>query len=106
MEDPFGAGPLNYELRREQSGTAGGIQVYGVDARFWEFHGTDAEGRAPERGAVRRRRRAWRARLALLGALRAADRRDAAGAVRVLDREGPVAGRRGREGADARSLAS
>ena len=28
MEDPFGAGPLNYELRREQSGTTGGIQVY------------------------------------------------------------------------------
>ena len=28
MEDPVGAGPLNYELRREQSGTTGGIQVY------------------------------------------------------------------------------
>ena len=31
---------------------AGGIQVHGVDERFWAFHGLDAEGRAPEPGAV------------------------------------------------------
>ena len=32
---------------------AGGIQVYGVDERFWSFHGVhDAGGRAPEPGAV------------------------------------------------------
>ena len=31
---------------------AGGIQVYGVDERFWAFHGVDAQGRVPEAGAV------------------------------------------------------
>ena len=31
---------------------AGGIQVYGVDERFWAFHGLEAEGRVPEPGAV------------------------------------------------------
>ena len=41
-----------FATHQESGSRAGGIQVYGVDERFWAFHGLDAEGRVPEPGAV------------------------------------------------------
>jgi len=37
---------------QESGSRAGGIQVYGVDERFWDFHGVEPDGRVPEPGAV------------------------------------------------------
>ena len=41
-----------FATHQESGSRAGGIQVYGVDERFWTFHGLDGEGRVPEPGAV------------------------------------------------------
>ena len=41
-----------FATHQESGSRAGGIQVYGVDERFWAFHGLEAEGRVPEPGAV------------------------------------------------------
>ena len=41
-----------FVTHQETGSRAGGIQVYGVDERFWAFHGLEAEGRVPEPGAV------------------------------------------------------
>ena len=41
-----------FVTHQETSSRAGGIQVYGVDERFWVFHGLGPEGRVPEPGAV------------------------------------------------------
>ena len=41
-----------FATHQESGSRAGGIQVYGVDERFWAFHGLDAEGRVPEPGGV------------------------------------------------------
>jgi ABC-type antimicrobial peptide transport system permease subunit len=41
-----------FATHQESGSRAGGIQVYGVDARFWAFHGFEAEGRVPEPGTV------------------------------------------------------
>ena len=41
-----------FATHQESGSRAGGIQVYGVDERFWVFHGLEAEGRVPEPGAV------------------------------------------------------
>ena len=41
-----------FATHQETGSRAGGIQVYGVDERFWAFHGLEAEGRVPEPGAV------------------------------------------------------
>ena len=41
-----------FATHQESGSRAGGIQVYGVDERFWTFHGLEAEGRVPEPGAV------------------------------------------------------
>ena len=40
-----------FVTHQETGSRAGGIQVYGVDERFWAFHGLEA-GQAPEPGAV------------------------------------------------------
>ena len=40
-----------FATHQESGSRAGGIQVYGVDERFWAFHGFEA-GRVPEPGAV------------------------------------------------------
>ena len=41
-----------FATHQESGSRAGGIQVYGVDERFWRFHGLEADGRVPEPGAV------------------------------------------------------
>ena len=41
-----------FATHQETGSRAGGIQVYGVDERFWAFHGLEADGRVPEPGAV------------------------------------------------------
>ena len=41
-----------FATHQESGSRAGGIQVYGVDERFWAFHGLAVEGRVPEPGAV------------------------------------------------------
>ena len=41
-----------FVTHQETGSRAGGIQVYGVDERFWVFHGLEAVGRVPEPGAV------------------------------------------------------
>ena len=41
-----------FATHQESGSRAGGIQAYGVDERFWAFHGLAAEGRVPEPGAV------------------------------------------------------
>ncbi|MDP6579886.1 MAG: FtsX-like permease family protein [Vicinamibacterales bacterium] len=41
-----------FATHQESGSRAGGIQVYGVDERFWAFHGFEAGGRVPEPGAV------------------------------------------------------
>ena len=40
-----------FATHQDTGSRAGGIQVYGVDERFWAFHGLEA-GRVPEPGAV------------------------------------------------------
>ena len=40
-----------FATHQETGSRAGGVQVYGVDDRFWVFHGLEA-GRGPEPGAV------------------------------------------------------
>ena len=41
-----------HTTHQESGSRAGGIQVYGVDARFWEFHGLEPGDRVPEAGEV------------------------------------------------------
>ena len=41
-----------FATHQESGSRAGGIQVYGVDARFWEFHGLEPGERVPEAGEV------------------------------------------------------
>ena len=41
-----------FATHQESGSRAGGVQVYGVDERFWTFHGFEAAGRVPEPGAV------------------------------------------------------
>ena len=41
-----------FATHQETGSRAGDIQVYGVDRRFWVFHGLEADGRVPEPGAV------------------------------------------------------
>ena len=52
---PAAAAPMialeGFVTHQESRSRAGGIQVYGVDDRFWAFHGLDG-GRAPEPGEV------------------------------------------------------
>jgi ABC-type lipoprotein release transport system permease subunit len=41
-----------FVTHQDSGSRAGGIQVYGVDERFWRFHGVEPEGRAPDPGTV------------------------------------------------------
>ena len=41
-----------FATHQESGSRAGGIQVYGVDDRFWEFHGIAGDSPAPAPGAV------------------------------------------------------
>ena len=41
-----------FATHQESGSRAGGIQVYGVDERFWEFHGLTGDDPAPAPGAV------------------------------------------------------
>ena len=41
-----------FATHQDTGSRAGGIQVYGVDERFWAFHGLEAEGRVPPPGAM------------------------------------------------------
>ena len=41
-----------FVTHQDSGSRAGGIQVYGVDERFWRFHGIEAEGQAPAPGTV------------------------------------------------------
>ncbi len=41
-----------FVTHQDTGSRAGGIQVYGVDERFWRFHGIEPEGRTPEPGTV------------------------------------------------------
>ena len=41
-----------FATHQETGSRAGDIQVYGVDERFWAFHGLEGTGRVPEPGAV------------------------------------------------------
>ena len=41
-----------FATHQESGSRAGGIQVYGVDERFWVFHGLEAAGQVPEPGRV------------------------------------------------------
>ena len=41
-----------FVTHQENGRRASGVQVYGVDERFWRFHGRDPSGRAPDRNDV------------------------------------------------------
>ena len=41
-----------FVTHQDSGSRAGGIQVYGVDDRFWRFHGVESEGRTLEPGTV------------------------------------------------------
>ena len=41
-----------FVTHQETGRRASGVQVYGVDERFWRFHGRDPSGRAPDRNDV------------------------------------------------------
>ena len=41
-----------FVTHQESGRRASGVQVYGVDERFWRFHGRDPSGRAPDRNDV------------------------------------------------------